>query len=70
MDFSKFSFCNDNNFYVLMDIIDAVYNLVAGPVTVRRIANDGWQREVLPILLNLREDYIAARIKFEEVTAP
>ena len=69
MDFVKMRFCNSNGFYVIMDIVDAVYNLVPGPVTVRRIADDDWQCETLPILLNLAEDHISARTKFEDIKA-
>jgi hypothetical protein len=67
MDFVKMSFCNDNSFYVLMDIVDAVYNAVPGPVTVRRIASNDWQNVTLPYLLNLNEEHIAARTTFEDV---
>src|SRR6185436_14902202 len=31
MDFVKMRFCNSNGFYVIMDIVDTVYNLVPGP---------------------------------------
>ena len=40
MDFVKMRFCNSNGFYVIMDIVDTVYNLVPGHVTVRRVADD------------------------------
>jgi len=70
MDFVKMRFCNSNGFYVIMDIVDAVYNLVPGRVTVRRIADDDWQCETLPILLNLSEEHIAGRTSFEDVKAP
>jgi hypothetical protein len=52
-----------------MDIVDAVYNLVPGSVTVRRIADDDWQCETLPILLNLSEEHISVRTKFEDIKA-
>lgn len=67
LDFVKMQFCNDNGFYVLMDICDAVYNLVPGRVIVRRMAGDDWQHEMLPILLNLSEDRVAGRTSFENV---
>jgi hypothetical protein len=70
MDFVKVQFCGDHAFYVLMDIVDAVYNMVPGPVTVRRIPGNDWQHATLPILLNLSEDDNAARTTFEDVTAP
>ncbi|EYF01544.1 hypothetical protein [Chondromyces apiculatus] len=70
MDFVKMRFCNSNGFYVIMDIVDAVYNLVPGPVVVRRISDDDWQHETLPILLNLSEEHIAARTTFDDVREP
>lgn len=70
MDFVKMRFCNSNGFYVIMDIVDAVYNLVPGPVTVRRVTDDDWQYETLPILLNLSEEHVSSRTTFEEVEAP
>jgi len=71
LDFTRMPFCNDNCFYTLMDIVDAVYLHVPGrPVTVRRIPNDAWQRATLPILLNLREEDNAARTTFEDVEPP
>ena len=70
MDFVKMRFCNSNGFYVIMDIVDAVYNLVPGRVTVRRILDDDWQHETLPILLNLNEEHVAARTTFEDVKEP
>jgi hypothetical protein len=53
-----------------MDIVDTVYNLVPGHVTVRRVADDDWQHETLPILLNLSEECVAERTSFENVKAP
>ena len=70
MDFVKMRFCNSNGFYVIMDIVDTVYNLVPGHVTVRRVADDDWQHETLPILLNLSEECVAERTSFENVKAP
>jgi hypothetical protein len=70
MDFVRMRFCNSNGFYVIMDIVDAVYNLVPGPVLVRRVTEDDWQGETLPILLNLSEEHIAARTTFEDVKEP
>jgi hypothetical protein len=70
MDFVKMRFCNSNGFYVIMDIVDAVYNLVPGRVVVRRIVDDDWQHETLPILLNLNEEHVAARTTFEDVKEP
>ena len=67
LDFSKLEFCNSNGFYVIMDIVEIVYASVPGPVLVRRLQEDDWQQETLPILLNLDEESIAARTTFEDV---
>lgn len=67
IDFSELEFCNSNGFYVIMDIIETVYGSVPGPVLVRRLEEDDWQQETLPILLNLDEATIAARTTFEDV---
>ncbi|MDI1434326.1 hypothetical protein [Polyangium sorediatum] len=70
MDFTQMPFINDNCMYTIMDIVDAVYLHVPGPVTVRRIANDEWQRVALPIFLNLSDVENAARTTFEDVEPP
>lgn len=67
IDFSELEFCNSNGFYIIMDIIETVYASVPGPVLVRRLEEDDWQQETLPILLNLDEATIAARTTFEDV---
>jgi hypothetical protein len=67
IDFSELEFCNSNGFYIIMDIIELVYTSLPGPVLVRRLVEDDWQQETLPILLNLDEDSIAARTTFEDV---
>jgi len=67
IEFTKLRFCNSNGFYFIMDIINAVYDIVPGPVTVKRLINDDWQQETLPILLNLQEDDIATRTTLEDV---
>jgi len=67
IDFSELEFCNSNGFYVIMDIIETVYGKVSGPVLVRRLEEDDWQQETLPILLNLDEATVAARTTFEDV---
>jgi len=38
-------------------------------VIVRRIEQDDWQQETLPILLNIEEEEIASRTQFEDVRA-
>jgi hypothetical protein len=67
IDFVSLKFCNSNGFYVIMDIVETVYNLVPGPVTVRRIRDDDWQQETLPILLNSEEEPMFSRTAYEEV---
>jgi hypothetical protein len=69
IDFAQLRFCNSNGFYVIMDIVETVYRHVKGSITVRRVRDDDWQQETLPILLNLDEDAIASRTAFEEVRA-
>lgn len=69
IDFAQLRFCNSNGFYVIMDIVEAVYRNVKGTITVRRVRDDDWQQETLPILLNLDEEAIASRTNFEEVRA-
>ena len=69
IDFAQLKFCNSNGFYVIMDIVEVVYRHAKGNVTVRRVRDDDWQQETLPILLNLDEDAIAQRTSFEEVRA-
>jgi hypothetical protein len=67
IDFVDLRFCNSNGFYVIMDIVEAVYRNVRGPVRVRRIQDDDWQQETLPILLNIDEDAVSSRTSFENV---
>ena len=67
IDFTELEFCNSNGFYIIMDIIELVYAAVPGPVLVRRLEEDDWQQETLPILLNLDEAAVAARTSFEDV---
>jgi len=67
-DFAQLGFCHDHCFYVIMDIVDAVYLHVLAPVKVRRVINDDWQYETVPILLNLEDTANAVRTTFEDVT--
>ena len=67
IDFTELEFCNSNGFYIIMDIIELVYASVAGGVVVRRLEEDDWQQETLPILLNLDEPSVEARTSFEDV---
>jgi hypothetical protein len=71
IDFSELRFCNSNGFYVIMDIVEAIYRGAgSAPVVVRRIEDDDWQQETLPILLNIDEEAVARRTKFENVREP
>ena len=67
LDFTGLSFCNSNGFYVIMDITELVYQNVDGPVIVKRLQEDDWQQETLPILLDIDEEEIGARTTFEDV---
>lgn len=67
LDFVKFRFSSSNNFYVIMDIVDAIYNLTTGPVVARRNDDDDWQVVTMPILLNMSEPHVAERTTFEAV---
>lgn len=67
LDFVKMRFCNDNGFYVLMDICDVVSNLVPGRIMVRRLADDDWQQSEIPVLLHLTDESMAERVIFEDI---
>ena len=67
MDFTGLSFCNSNGFYVIMDITELIYQSVDGPVVVKRLEEDDWQQETLPILLDIEEEEVGARTLFEDV---
>jgi hypothetical protein len=64
INFIEFKYCNSNGFYILMDIIEIVYQNVTGKIIVRRIKGDDWQNETLPILLDLENTEIAERTLF------
>jgi hypothetical protein len=66
IDFRELNFCNSNGFYVIMDITEIIYNKVQASVLVKRLENDDWQQETLPILLNTDEPDISDRTVFEE----
>ena len=68
-DFRELNFCNSNGFYVIMDIIEIIYDTFSAPVLVKRLKDDDWQQETLPILLNVDEPEIEARTTFEEFAA-
>ena len=65
-DFKDLNFCNSNGFYIIMDIAEIIINNSSGPITVKRLKDDDWQQETLPILLNLDEPEINDRTTFEE----
>lgn len=67
LDFTELRFCNSNGFYVIMDIIEVIYRGFDGPVKVRRLRDDDWQQETLPILLDLDEEDVRERTAFEDV---
>lgn len=69
LDFTELQFCNSNGFYIIMDMVELAYRSLSGAVVVRRLADDDWQQETLPILLNTDEDEIAQRTSFENVAA-
>ena len=66
-DFTELNYCNSNGFYVLMDIVEMVYQNLECPVVIKRLQDDDWQQETLPILLNIEEDEISDRTVFVEL---
>jgi len=66
LDVKELDFCNSNGFYIIMDITEMIINAIPGPVTVKRLKDDDWQQETLPILLNVDEPEIGGRIAFQE----
>jgi hypothetical protein len=66
-DFRELSFCNSNGFYIIMDITEMIINKSRGIITVKRLENDDWQQETLPILLNVDEPDIENRTVFEDL---
>ncbi len=66
LDFQELGFCNSNGFYIIMDITEMIYTNSNGPVVVKRLKDDDWQQETLPILLNTDEPEIDKRTTFEE----
>lgn len=67
LDFTQLRFCNSNGFYIIMDLIEAIYNNSEGAVEVLRLEEDDWQQETLPILIDVDEDHIAARTTFTNI---
>jgi hypothetical protein len=68
-DFKDLDFCNSNGFYIIMDITEMIIGTTKGPIVVKRLEDDDWQQETLPILLNVDEPEIEARTTFEEFAA-
>jgi len=68
-DFKDLDFCNSNGFYIIMDITEMIIGTTKGPITVKRLKDDDWQQETLPILLNVDEPEIESRTTFEEFAA-
>jgi hypothetical protein len=69
LDFQELKFCNSNGFYIIMDIAEMIIDRSEGPIVVKRIKDDDWQQETLPILLNVDEPEIEERTTFEEHSA-
>ena len=67
IDFTELKYCNSIGFYILMDMIELVFQRVSGMIAVRRLEDDDWQQESLPILLNLEEESVKSRTVIEEV---
>ena len=70
IDFVELEFCNSSGFYVVMDLVESVYRGVDAPVTIRRVRDDDWQQETLPILIDIDDPGIHARTRFDDVDAP
>ncbi len=69
LDFVSLEFCNSSGFYVIMELVECVYRHVEGPVLVRRIVDDDWHQYTLPILLDIDDEKIGGRTRFEDVRA-
>ena len=65
-DFKELDFCNSNGFYIIMDITEMIISATKGPITIKRLKDDDWQQETLPILLNVDEPEIDGRTTFQE----
>lgn len=64
IDFRELSFCNSNGFYVVMDITELVMKQNGSSIEIQRLADDDWHQETLPILLNVEDPTVHARITF------
>lgn len=70
IDCTRLRFCNSTGFYAVMDILETIFAHVPGQVTIRRLSDDEWQTETLPLLLIAIGDSVVARTGYEEVTEP
>lgn len=69
IDFVELDFCNSSGFYIIMDLVECVYQDTSGPVLVRRVEDDDWHQHTLPILLDIDDASIGGRTRFEDVRA-
>jgi hypothetical protein len=67
IDFTDLQYCSSNGFYVLMDIIEVIYDYFPGKIIIKRLFNDDWQQETLPILINIDDNLIKQRTTFENI---
>lgn len=49
----------------VMELVEQLYEKLPGKVSIRRVADDDWHQETLPILLNLDEPGVAERTILE-----
>ena len=66
LDFTELKYCNSNGFYTLIDIIESIYHQTEGQVIIKRLKNDDWQQETLPIIINIDDKEVKKRTFFEE----
>jgi hypothetical protein len=66
IDFTDLRYCNSNGFYIIVDIMDLIYSNCQGKITVRRLFDDDWHQETLPVLLNVHEEQNRERIIIED----
>lgn len=67
VDFTELKFCNSNGFYIIMDIVELIYKNVESSVLIRRLKDDDWQQETLPILVDIDNPDISKRTVFEDI---
>lgn len=67
LDFTKLQFCNSTGFYTVMDILEVVYRKVPGRVLIRRLTDDDWHTETLPLLLVALGPDVAVRTDYQDV---